>query len=286
MAQRPNNSFKMLGGHVPVHYDRKPPNFGLGTRGTPGTWHCTTSFEKKLDNCFVELWEKCPLGKADVICTAGAWVNKSGMHGMGRAFDLDAIFWGDRMVLALNYPNDRIAYLGIESILRKHFGTVLNYAYNAAHRDHWHIDDGTSVGFQTGSESRVKYLQMALNDVFETEKRLEVDGAYGKNTRTAAREVLIELQLASSDEIASDSKLDQTLKRVWSQFLDATAKRGLAVLKPAAAPEQVSASKSLEDLYRVIKEVLGETEDRKRIETMLTTFVSHPEIDKVLGRSA
>jgi len=30
-------------------------------------------------------------------------------------------------VLAYNYPNDRVAYLGVEAVLRKHFGTVLNW---------------------------------------------------------------------------------------------------------------------------------------------------------------
>ena len=282
MAQRPTNSFTALGGGVPVHYDRKPPQFGLGTQGTPSTWYCTKSFQKKLDKCFSELWEKCPLGKADVICTAGAWVNKPGRHGQGRAFDLDAIFWGDRMVLANNYPNDRIAYLGIESILRKHFGTVLNYEYNTAHRDHWHIDDGSAVAFLTGSTSRVKYLQMVLTHLFTIEQPLTIDGLYGKKTRNAARVVLKELRLANSEQIESDSKLDKRLKQVWVRFLDKAAERGLTILEPVETVHEPSAVELLEDLHRIIKTELGDTESRKRIEAAVTTFVSHPDIDAAL----
>jgi len=71
MSRRPENSFTTLSERVPVHYDRSSGS-GLGTRGTPRKWYCTADFEKKLDNCFAELWSKCPLGKAEVICTAGA----------------------------------------------------------------------------------------------------------------------------------------------------------------------------------------------------------------------
>jgi hypothetical protein len=259
-----------------------PPDFGLGTQGKPTTWHCTSAFEDKLDACFAQLWEVCPLGKADVICTAGVWVDKTGMHGKGRAFDLDAVFWGDRLVLANNYPNDRVAYLGIEAILRKHFGTVLNYKYNAAHQDHWHIDDGSSVGFQTSSESRVKFLQMALNSVYAAQPVLSVDGDYGRKTRGAAREVLLELQLVASDQLAADSDVDRSLKQVWLALLDETARRGLNVLAPAREGQEPTAQELLERLYGVILEELEETEARKRIETAVTTFVSHPTISSAL----
>lgn len=206
---QPKNSFKTLGGYVPVHYDRLPES-GLGTRGVPRTWYCTKDFENKMDNCFVELWEKCPLGRADIICTAGAWVDKGGMHGRGQAFDLDAIFWGDRLVLAKNYPNDKVAYLGIESVLRRHFGTVLNYKYDRAHEDHWHFDDGASVGFRT-KRSVVLYLQMTLNEVFKVSPRLEVDGGYGNKTRDGVRQALKDCGLINATDVVSNNQLDQAL---------------------------------------------------------------------------
>jgi hypothetical protein len=234
-----------------------------------------------MDNCFAELWKKCPLGKADIICTAGAWVNRSSMHGQGRAFDLDAIWWGDRLVLANNYPNDKVAYLGIESVLRKHFGTVLNYRYNGAHQCHWHFDDGTDIGFRT-RRTVVLYLQMTLNEVFKVSERLVVDGDYGDNTRDGVRQALEACGLVNATEVSSNSKLDQALKDHWMKFLDEAAKRGLAVLKPAG--EEESASDLLERLYGVINEELGNSAARKTIETALTTFVSHPTIEKALDQ--
>ncbi len=278
---KPNNSFKTLGGYVPVNYDRKPPQYDLGSRGMPTTWHCTEDFEKKMDDCFAELWKKCPLGKADIICTAGAWVPKPGMHGQGRAFDLDAIWWGDRLLLAKNYPSDKVAYLGVESVLRKHFGTVLNYKYNAAHQCHWHFDDGTSVGFRTMS-SVVLYLQMTLNEVFKVNKPLMVDGDYGDNTRGGVRQALKDCGLVNVADVSSNSKLDQALTDNWMAFLDEAAKRGLAVLKPAGEEEEESASDLLERLYDVINEEIGNSAARKTIESALTIFVSHPTIEKAL----
>jgi hypothetical protein len=279
---RPNNSFTTLGGNVPVHYDRHPAPYGLGSRGKPATWYCTDAFEKKMDNCFAELWKKCPLDKADIICTAGAWVNRSSMHGQGRAFDLDAIWWGDRLVLANNYPNDKVAYLGIESVLRKHFGTVLNYKYNDAHQDHWHFDDGTSVGFRT-QKSVVLYLQMTLNEIFKVNERLVVDGAYGDNTRGGVRQALEDCGLVNATEVSSNSKLDQALKDKWMAFLDEAAKRGLAVLKPTGGEEE-SASDLLERLYDMINEEIGDSAARKTIEAALTTFTSHPTIESALDQ--
>lgn len=277
---RPNNSFKTLGGYVPVHYDRKPPEHGLGSRGIPATWYCTENFEEKMDNCFAELWTKCPLGKADIICTAGAWVNKPGMHGMGQAFDLDAIWWGDRLLLANNYSSDKAAYLGVESVLRKYFGTVLNHKYNSAHKCHWHFDDGTNVGFRT-ARSVILYLQMSLNEVFKINKRLVVDGDYGDNTRDGVRQALKDCGLVNETDISSNSKLDQALKDNWMAFLDEAAKRGLEALKPRGDKEP--ASVLLERLYDVINEEIGNSGTRKTIEVALSTFVSHPTIEKALS---
>jgi hypothetical protein len=49
-------------------------------------------FETTLELCFQELWDLCPLGPAEVMKSADAWVDKSGVHGQDRALDLDGIF--------------------------------------------------------------------------------------------------------------------------------------------------------------------------------------------------
>jgi hypothetical protein len=127
MSNRPANFFTELAG-VPVHYDRFPePEFSYGTRGKPMRFHCTPAFQQKLEVCFQELWQVCPLGPAEVITSAGTFVDKPGHHGRGSAFDLDGIFWANKTFITLHYPMDRPVYLAVDALLRKHFGTVLNY---------------------------------------------------------------------------------------------------------------------------------------------------------------
>ena len=284
MPQRPENSFTAIGDGVPVHYDRQPPQFGLGTKGRPGTWYCSERFEEKLDACFNEIWDSSPIGKAEVICTAGAWVNKGGMHGQGRAFDLDAIFWGDRAVFAFNYLNDRHAYLGIEAILRKHFGIVLNYEYNAAHKDHWHIDDGSPVAFYKSSESRVKFVQMAVNTLFNHSPSLEIDGDYGGLTRAGVKEALIQTGVATPDQLENASSVDSALKDKWLEFLGKCAETGLPYLAPEE-PQITSPDLLLENVYKVVEDELGNSEARKRIEVAITAFASHPSIEAALDEA-
>lgn len=290
-GSRPDNSFKTLGGGVPVHYDRQPPAFPYGSKGTPVTLHATQSFENTLDEALAELWRKCPLGKADIILTAGAFVCKRGQHSKGNAFDLDGIWWGDRLVLTKNYPNDSQAYLGIEAVLRKHIGTVLNFHYNSSHEDHWHVDTGSSPGFSTGSDSRVKFLQMALGKLFDRRgpdgRELAVDGDYGRNTRAAARQVLLELGLATAAEMNTDSKTDAELTRHWMALLDAAAAKGLAALSPPSAGGGVSetpeAVELLARIFDLLDEQLQDHPARKEIERAVQNLADHPDIAPVLA---
>lgn len=270
---RPDNSFTLLAG-VPVHYDRfLDPEFGYGTRGRPRRFRAEADFEQKLQDCFEELWKVCPLGKAEVITTAGAFVDKPGAHGKGRAFDLDGIFWENRTFVTLHhYVQDARFYLGIESVLRKHFGIVLNYEYNEAHRDHFHIDDISPVGFFPGHRSRVLYLQMALTYLFG--RQVAIDGLVGPETNGAARELLPELGLASPDAIDTDRELHAKLNDVWLELLDRGAATGMAMAAPV---EEHSPLELLENVYTVIEDELKGSAARKRIETALTTFVDHEE---------
>ena len=93
-------------------------------------------------------------------------MDKPGYHGLGRAFDLDAIFWDNHTFITLNFPEDPFVYIGVESVIRMHFGTVLNYDYDAAHRDHFHFDDGTNPGWNKMAKSRVVFLQNVLHFLY------------------------------------------------------------------------------------------------------------------------
>jgi hypothetical protein len=201
--------FSQVAGGVPVHYDRTSAA-EYGTRGRPATLRCGPGFARKLDAMFFDLWGIA--GRAEVVTSAGAFVDKPGLHGQGRAFDLDAVFWAERSMVTRRdgyAGHDRRRDFGVEAVLRKHFGTVLDYHFNADHRDHFHVDDGTGVGFRSGSRSTVLFVQAALNEFYTA--GLAVDGVYGPRTRAAL------------DDVAGNV----TAPAEWLAFLDTLARKGL-----------------------------------------------------------
>lgn len=212
---KPSNTFNRLG-DVPLYYDRRSPN-DLG-KGTPVTLAATQLFEDQLDRCFNELWNICPNGKPSKIFTAGAWTDKPGMHGAGRAFDLDGFEWSNRKFIVLEdgqKNGDRKFYFGIEAVLRKHFGIVLDYLYNSDHYDHFHLDDGKSIDFDTSARSKVLFLQGALVFVFGfSVGSTGIDGQWGDQTKNAVNQALSKLGI-------SGSIFNQN---TWVQFLTLTAK--------------------------------------------------------------
>ncbi len=261
---RPQNYFTELSG-IPVHYAR-PPVAPYATRGRSYRFYCLEAFEQKLAACFEELWQVCPYGQAEVITSAGAYVNKAGYHGLGRGFDLDAIFWPDKDFITLDYPSNPVFYLGIEAIIRRHFGTVLGYLYNRAHHDHFHIDDGSSVAFSRTSKSRVLFLQSALTHVFA--EPVLIDGIYGNQTSTATYKILNDIGL--SGDLEDDA--------LWSQFLLSISESAFGQALPELSPPEI-----LRNLYTTIDTELADSESRKRIETVLNVFVDHEQTQEWLG---
>jgi hypothetical protein len=207
-------SFKHLAG-VPVHYDRDRPQ-DYGTKGRQLTYEAQPDFIDRLDSAFEELWTV--FGKADIILTAGAYVDKPGWHGRGLAFDLDGILWPDKTMIAGSYPNHPRLYLGIEAVLRRHMGTVLDWYYNKAHRDHWHMQwDGRQEFL--GASSQTYFLQAALTYVFG--EVVAIDGVYGPHTRDALSRALDYVDL-DGGHIWGKQGL-----QTWFTFLARTAKWGL-----------------------------------------------------------
>lgn len=191
---QPSYAFATLAG-VQVNYDRLPPPYDYGSTGkgstdgrTGWTFYCQQVFAQKLDACFSDLWYACPLGKAEIITSAGAWVRKEGMHGKGRAFDLDGIFWGGeqtyRFVTQHAYEaggRDRRVYLAVEAVLKQHFGVVLDYNYNRDHWSHFHIDDTDEPGFARDSRADLVFVQASLASVLAIPTR--ISGLYDDQTR-------------------------------------------------------------------------------------------------------
>lgn len=277
---RPENHFEQIA-NVPVHYDRfSDSEHGYGTRGKPHTFHCEEPFEELLNEAFQELWEICPLGEAEVITSAGAYVDKPGMHGKGQAFDLDGLFWSDRSFVTKNYPDDRAFYLAVESVLRRHFGVVLNYEYNPSHHDHFHVSTKSETGFVPSHRSHVLYLQMALTHLFDTP--VTIDGLIGPETNGAARDLLVELGLADSGDLTADSDLHEALNTHWSELLTQAAERGFEGAAREAERDD-SPLDRLERIYALIDEELEEHPSRKKLETAVTSFAQHPETEEWLN---
>lgn len=263
---RPENTFTRLGG-VTVHYDRTNRE-EYGTRGRPATFHATTEFEAKLDACFVELWNLCPLGRAEIITSAGAYTNKPGQHGAGAAFDIDGIFWANKTFVTLHdgyNGRDRKLYLAVEAVLRRHFGVVLNFAYNADHRDHFHVDASATVNFAR-VKSKILFVQLALKHVLGVS--VDVDGEWGQNTETALAEGFEILGLTGSITTSS----------VWKNFLLRIAERGFAHLAPAGLQdENADPLALLRQVYETVSSELQGNPSRKTVETALNTFALHPD---------
>ena len=133
---------------IPLHYSRDQH---YGERGRNINFASTQKLKDILDRCFKTLSEQSPFGKPHLVVTAGLFVNKPGFHGRGLAMDVDAIYWPERTLISVLYPFDQVHYLSVESVFRQYFGTVLNYLYDPAHEDHWHMDLGTRADFYTDS---------------------------------------------------------------------------------------------------------------------------------------
>jgi hypothetical protein len=206
-----------------------PPN-GLKPRKVA----LEAAFHARLESMFADLWQRCPWGQAQWIGSLGCMVpstpgHDTGRHDSGEAFDLSDVIWdlpdlrgarggllriaaGDPGPNPLSVPRiDLARYLAVEAVVRMHFQTALDWWFNTAHRDHWHIDCGNGEPTWEGRGNQVRFLQAALRYVWGAEG-LAIDGQFGPKTRTAL--------VMSSDVDAAD------IAQHWQGFLAATAVRG------------------------------------------------------------
>jgi len=210
---------------IPLHYARLT-NHPYGTRGEQRNFLVDSNFLNVLKAAFDEVFLHCPLGKPEVMTTAGIFVDKPGHHGSGRAFDLDALFWEDTVLVTMNFVHQKELYLGIESFLRKHFGIVLNYYY-PNHQDHWHVDTSVNVDYNESSKSETLYLQMVLKYIYG--KDVIVDGISGPQTRAFTREVFNRLNISTPI----------TTKKNYLAFLDVTGKIAFELSEAKDSPLQL-----------------------------------------------
>jgi len=195
-----------------------------------------SAFYAKLEAMFADLWARCPWGPAQWIGSLGCMVpstpgHDTGRHDTGEAFDLASVMWmrpdgTTRIMIYAGDPASQIrqvvaGYLAVEAVIRMHFQTALDWWFDAAHRDHWHIDTGRGEPTWEERSNQVRFLQAALRYVWGAEGPkgpLEIDGVLGAETSVA---------LARSDADATESTLRGKDSR-WPRFLEETARGGFA----------------------------------------------------------
>jgi hypothetical protein len=244
---------------IPLHYARLT-NHPYGTIGEQRYFSIDDDFLKILEKAFDEVFKRCPLGPPVAITTAGIFVAKSGQHGHGSAFDLDAIFWKDTTLVTLNFVHQKQLYLGIESILRKHFGIVLNHFY-PNHADHWHLDTSVPVDYQESSKSETLYLQMALKYIYG--KSVIIDGISGPQTRGFTREVFKRLKI--SEPITTIVN--------YLKFLDLTAEIAFKLSEDKVSPIEL-----INNLEAIIDTL--PTAQKQEVRQALNSFLDHIETSK------
>ena len=258
MAQANEVTYSSVSG-IPLHYSRDE---FYGKRGRNLQFASTNRLKEVLEKCFKTLSEESPFGKPEALVTGGLYVRKPGFHGRGLALDVDAIYWPNRTLISVLYPYDTVHYLAIESVFRQYFGTVLNYLYDRAHEDHWHMDLGTPPDFYTDSPSRVFYLQASLTHIHD--RPVLIDGVWGRQTRGATQEVLEEMALGSNIENMS----------TWQAYLRRTAKIGFDLV--AQAPIE-SPRDQLQSAVDALFEAGVRKEEYKSLAARLINMSHHPD---------
>lgn len=180
----------------PLLYDRSTPGH-YGVSGIAFRPFINTVFETSCQACFTDVVKKLDQkGGLKVAKILSGGVSRAGtgtsFHHKNRAFDLDALlFEGGSNWVANTFPARPQLYLGIEAVLRQHFGTVLSFDYNKAHEDHFHFDNGTAVGFKRAAKSHVIFLQNVIALVYGS--RIGRDGVWGPETENAVKALCSQL---------------------------------------------------------------------------------------------
>jgi hypothetical protein len=136
----------------------------------------------------------------------GAYVNKPGQHGLGRALDLSRIYvtqyGASSLACSARYDQWRGTtgeaasqrrYWATAASLFRHFQYVLTYHHDTLHWNHLHVDTEVSGNqdsvFSSASTTQVKFVQSALRYVWGYSV-VSIDGAYGPQTRDYASRAL------------------------------------------------------------------------------------------------
>lgn len=212
----------------PLLYDRSSPGH-YGRTGISFRPFVNPAFAQLCEAAFSELVRR--LDEAAGLTVASilsGGVSRAGtgtsFHHKNRAFDLDGLLFTDGSSWVANtFPQRPQLYLGMEAVLRKHFGSVLTFDYNRAHEDHFHFDNGTPVGFKMAAKSHVIFIQNVIALVYGS--NIGRDGVWGPETEGALRALRNRLGVGAVSSLPN-----------WLALLDAVAVEAMALDKDLRQP--------------------------------------------------
>jgi hypothetical protein len=147
------------------------------------------------------------------IYSYGAYVNKEGMHGLGRAFDIAKVIYrntsGTQHTISMRYDQWRNSgnaplyytrYWGAAASLMRRFRHVITYKDNTDHHNHIHVDNAIyslldDAYYDTGSVSQTYIVQGCTRYVWG--HSTAVDGDWGPETESHSNSVLRRIGRAS-----------------------------------------------------------------------------------------
>lgn len=215
------NRFDRLG-EAALHYE---------VNGSAQSFRFDPDFYRQLEAWWADWLETTSLGRPTRIDNYGSWVDGRGScdswHHSGRAFDIAELRRGDDMIVSCREdlwagtPQEaerRRGYWALAAHLHIHFASVLTYFFDAAHRNHIHLDNGRSGSelstFRSGSRVQVQVVQATARWLFD--EPVEVTGRLDGPTRDAVSSVL--------DSLGRRGGLTSTDN--WHAYLRAAAQRG------------------------------------------------------------
>lgn len=181
--------------------------------GRPTSFRYNPGFYQQCETWLAFYYSHTPnnwLTPFDVWCD-GVYVDKAGMHGQGRAFDLTriyAIVSGTRVKTFDAHYDEwhklsegptkalvRKRYWATVASLNYHFTYVIHYLWDSVHETHVHFDNqvsGSGLGvFSTSHRVQVLSTQAVLRYVFGYSTG--IDGSFGPQTDSHSRDVLAKL---------------------------------------------------------------------------------------------
>lgn len=183
--------------------DGVPLFFARGGEPRPQSFRIEPEFRDVLVRTVKTVRSRAPESFGDLvrITSAGALVQKPGLHGLGRAFDHDAWTFGTVDIRPIRRDHvasslaQRQRYWALAALMRSHSAFVLHGHFNAAHEDHIHQDNGGAGPFNTTSETTVKLAQAICNHIFSESPSLVIDGVFGERSKAAVREAMRKVDL-------------------------------------------------------------------------------------------